>query len=74
MAFLAKIKGWMVAVGAGIVALLTVFFWGKAKGKNEQEIKQTREVLNDVKKAKKVSASAISRDAATKLSKRYSRK
>lgn len=74
MAFLAKIKGWMIAVGAGIIAILTVFFWGKSKGKEEQEIKQTKEVLNDVKKAKKVSASAISRDAASKLSKRYSRK
>jgi len=74
MAFLAKIKGWVYAVIAGFVAIMTVFFWGKSKGKKEQEIKQTKEVLNDVKKAKKVSASAISRDAASKLSKRYSRK
>lgn len=74
MAFLAKIKGWLIAVGAGIITLFTVFFWGKSKGKEEQEVKQTKEVLNDVKKAKKVSASAIGGDAAAKLSKRYSRK
>ena len=74
MVFLAKIKGWLVAIGAGIITLLAVFFIGKAKGKEEQEVKQTKEVLNDVKKAKKVSTSVISRDAATKLSKRYSHK
>lgn len=74
MVWLTKIKGWMVAVGAGIVALFTVFFIGKSKGKTEQEIKQTKEVLNDVKKAKKVSASVISGTAAAKLSKRYSHK
>jgi len=74
MAFLAKIKGWLIAVGAGIVTLLTVFFWGRANGKKEQEVKQTKEVLNEVKKAKNVSASAVSRDTAAKLSKRYSHK
>lgn len=74
MGFLIKIKGWVYAIVAGFLAIITVFFCGKAIGKTEQEITQTKEVLNDVKKAKKVSASAISRDAATKLSKRYSRK
>lgn len=74
MAFLAKVKGWVYAVIAGFIAILTVFFWGKSKGKQEQEVKQTKEVLNEVKKAKKVSTSAISVAAAAKLSKRYSHK
>lgn len=74
MAFLAKIKLWLVAAFAGICVLFTIYFLGKNKGKQEQEVKQTKEVLNEVKKAKKVSSSVISRDAAVKLSKRYSRK
>lgn len=71
---LTKIKLWIIAAVAGICALFSVYFLGKTKGKTEQEIKQTKEVLEDVKKAKKVSSSAISRDAAAKLSKRYSHK
>ena len=71
---LTKIKLWIIATIAGICSLFCVYFFGKSKGKTEQEIKQTKEVLEDVKKAKKVSSSAISRDAATKLSERYSRK
>lgn len=74
MAFLAKIKVWLIAAFAGICALFTIYFLGKNKGKQEQEVKQTKEVLNEVKKAKKVSSSAIGRDAAIKLSKRYSHK
>lgn len=74
MVFLTKIKGWLIAAGVGLFTLLTIFFWGKSSGKKEQEVKQTKEVLNEVKKAKKVSASAVSRDTAAKLSKRYSRK
>ena len=71
---LAKIKLWAAAVVAGIIAVFTIFLYGKNKGKAEQEVKQTKEVLEDVKKAKKVSSSAISSDAALKLSKRYSHK
>ena len=71
---LTKIKLWVIAIFAGICALFSIYFLGKNKGKQEQEVKQTKEVLNEVKKAKKVSSSAISRDAAIKLSKRYSRK
>ena len=71
---LAKIKLWAAAVVAGIIAVFTIFIYGKNKGKAEQEVKQTKEVLEDVKKAKKVSSSAISSDAALKLSKRYSHK
>lgn len=71
---LTKIKLWFIAIFAGICALFGIYFLGKNNGKEEQEVKQTKEVLNDVKKAKKVSSSVISRDAASKLSKRYSRK
>ena len=71
---LTKIKLWAIAIGAGICALFGIYFLGKRTGKKDQEVKQTKEVLNEVKKAKKVSASVINSDAATKLSNRYSRK
>ena len=48
-------KTWLASIAAAIFAFLGAFLYGKRAGKQEQENKQKKEILDDVKKAKEAS-------------------
>tara|TARA_R110001632_G_scaffold216892_1_gene345331 strand:+ start:17818 stop:18027 length:210 start_codon:yes stop_codon:yes gene_type:complete len=48
-------KAWLIGIIGIIGSIAAIFFYGKRSGKQEQQLENNKQVLDNVKKAKEVS-------------------
>lgn len=55
---------WLAVFIAGVLGVLALLFKGRSEGREQERAKQTQEVLDNVKDAKKVADDVAATDAA----------
>jgi hypothetical protein len=69
-----KLKGWLVAAGAALAAILWAFYKGKKEGKDEEQASQAKSALSTVSRGNMAgNRAAVADDDALRLRDRHNR-
>ena len=68
-------KKWLIGLLAGIGAVISIFFYGKREGANDEKAKQNKEVLNRVDESSKIDndVNALNDDGVAERLRKYRR-